>query len=117
MEVSLGQGNVGWVGGEWQMGRGEEEEEELKTRFSSSHPTFWYDFPDWRRYFPVFSAGNSCANETCDCGETGRTELNGTYDFAHEVYFRNLVFPYLFGTLIGKPFDAHYLHRCLARTD
>mmetsp|Transcript_100074 Transcript_100074/g.286224 ORF Transcript_100074/g.286224 Transcript_100074/m.286224 type:complete len:257 (-) Transcript_100074:40-810(-) len=38
-------------------------------------------------YLPVFSAGNSCAGETCECGETGRTELNSTSGFGHEDTF------------------------------
>ena len=32
-------------------------------------------------------AGNSCAGETCECGETGRTELNSTSGFGHEDTF------------------------------
>jgi catechol 2,3-dioxygenase-like lactoylglutathione lyase family enzyme len=34
--------------------------------------------PFLMRYFPVSSSGTSCANESCKCGSTGRTELNGT---------------------------------------
>jgi hypothetical protein len=39
------------------------------------------------RHLPVTSAANSCPNETCTCGATGRTEVNQTFGFGHEVTF------------------------------
>lgn len=58
----------------------------FKSTLAASNPT-GTTLPFLLKYFPVFSSPNSCPNQECKCGATGRTEINGTTGFQHEATF------------------------------
>lgn len=58
----------------------------FKTTIAASAPETT-TLPWLLEYMPVYSSSNSCGGQICDCGETGRTEMNNTEGFCHEDQF------------------------------